>query len=99
MPTKPHQVKPGPDKRRENVVSYYEYGADFFERHFGRRPSRNTLYKYLIRGYPIIRNGPRVRVPIFDALKRPMTTEQAMDRFLTLIRHLEKQEDVASTRA
>lgn len=84
-------VKPGPDRRREQVVGYYEHAARFCERHFGRRPSRTTLYKYLVKGFPITRGGPYVQVPVFTELKRPMTTVEAMGRFLTTVRELERK--------
>lgn len=87
-----HHVTPGPNRRTEREVRYYPYAADFFDKHFGARPSRNTLYKYLLHGYPVVKNGPYVQMPIYRVLgKWPKTTVEAMDRMLTLIRHLETQ--------
>jgi hypothetical protein len=90
MPMKLHKVKPGPNRRKERVVGYYDHLAYVCERYFGRRPSRTTLYKYLVRGYPVARGGPYVRMPVFDSLKRPMTTAEAVARFLSLVRKLER---------
>lgn len=80
-----------PDPKRERAIGYYRHAGDLFERHFGRRPSRTTLYKYLVNGYPVERGGPKVRLPVYYALKRPMTTVEAMARFLTEVRHLERR--------
>ncbi len=86
-------VKPGPDRRSEKVVGYYSYVADLFAKRFGRRPSRTTMFKYLSRGYPVARGGPYIEVPIFLELKRPMTTVQAMQRFMGAVRRLEGVRD------
>jgi hypothetical protein len=94
MKTKLHRVEPGPDRRREHVVGYYEHASKIMERHFGRRPSRMSVYKYLSQGYPVARRGPYVEMPVFMALKRPMTTTEAMDRFVTLVRYLECQHGI-----
>lgn len=88
---KVHHVKPEPNRRTETVVSYYEQMGKLCDRHFGGRPSRNTLLKYLKKGYPVRRGGPYVRVPVFYSVKRPMTTIQAMGRFLTTVRYLERK--------
>lgn len=76
--------------KTEDVVSYYEQAAAFFLLHFNHKPSRTTLYKYLINGYPAEYGGPYVTVPYFRKLKRPYTTKQALNRMLTEIRRQER---------
>jgi len=86
-----HKVTPGPQRHEETVVGYYEYAAKFFKKHFGLKPVRYTFYMYMANGYPVAKHGPRVAVPIFKEAKRPMTTKESMERFLTIVRRLERQ--------
>lgn len=86
-----YKTKPGPNPRTEHVEAWYDYAPAFFAEHFGRSVSRNTLGKYIRDGFPVCRHGPKVEVPVFLVIKRPMTTREAMDRFLTIVRHLEKK--------
>lgn len=84
---------PPPNRRTrsvETVVPYHPYFGSLIEGLYGRRPSRTSLTNYLHEGYPVARGGPRVSVPVFTGLKRPMTTVEAMDRFVTTIRALER---------
>lgn len=89
-------VKPPANRHTEEAVYYYPYVGEFMQKHFGRKPSRTTLGKYLKAGYPIKKGGPYVVMPTFDALHRPMATRQAMERFLTLVRLLERKLKVNS---
>lgn len=86
-----HRVKPGPLRYQETVVHYYPFATRFFQKHFGWKPVRYTLYKYMTYGYPIAKGGPRVVLPIFMAVKRPKTTKESMERFLTVVRRLERE--------
>lgn len=79
------------DFRKESQVRYYAYAPDLFEREFGRRLSRNTLYKYVVRGFPVRKGGPYVKVPIFQSVRRTMTTREAMKRFIQRVRQLERK--------
>jgi len=83
------RVKP-PNLRTETPVYYYEYAASFCDKHFGAAPSRATLGNWAKNGYPVAKGGPYVEVPIRNVLKRPMTTKEAMSRFLTAVREAEK---------
>lgn len=87
-----YKVK-APDLQREQPEPYYEYAMDLFERTFGARPSRTTLYGYLTKGFPIRRGGPRLQMPVRDdpITKRPQTTVEAMDRFISRVRSLSKK--------
>lgn len=87
---KPVRV-PAPKPRSEEVVQYYEHAGDVIEQVFGRRPSRNALYKYLRGGFPVQRGGPYVLMPTYTALKRQLTTRQAMQRWVTVVRTLERE--------
>ena len=82
------------DPKNETAVPYYERAGAFFKLHFGHEPSRNTLYKYMVDGFPVEYGGPYVELPHFKKLKRPYTTIEAMERFLTVVRSIER--DVAS---
>ena len=75
------------------MVPYYAYVTTFLRKHYGHPPSRTTLLKWITngRGYPLERGGPYLALPIFRRLKRPMTTTQAMSRWLTLLRQLERE--------
>ena len=86
-----HSVKPKPNTKKETVVPYYKFAPDFFKKHFGAAPSDTTLKKYVINGFPVRRHGPYVQMPIVYELKRVKTTEEAMGRFLTVVRNLEAQ--------
>lgn len=86
-----HKVIPAANAKKETVVPYYAYASGFFKKHFGRAPSRTTLNKYLDNGYPIQRGGPYVRMPVITQLKHRKTTVQAMGRFLTVVRNLERK--------
>lgn len=99
MSQKLHKIEPGPRPKDEEAVYFYSFAPLFFEKHFGRAPSRTTLGKYLEHGYPIKRGGPRVMVPVYLELKRPMTTKQAMERLLTVIRSLERRHGIRSVAA
>lgn len=83
-----YKVHP-PRRHQESVVFYYQYGMAFFERHFGTPSCRQSLYNYMIDGYPVAKGGPRVAMPVYMSVKRPKTTEEAMERFLTQVRKLE----------
>jgi len=80
-----------PNLKTETRVFYYEYMASFSERHFGAVPSRSTMLNWARDGYPVARGGPYIEVPIQTVLKRPMTTKQAMSRFLTVVRKHERE--------
>jgi hypothetical protein len=83
-----------PDQRTEKVESYYAYVPKLLLAQFGTSPSRTTLLKWIAngKGYPIVRGGPYLALPIFRRLKKPMTTQQAMSRWLTTLAHLEEEE-------
>ncbi len=85
-----HTVAP-PDRRTEDVEPYYAYVTKFLAKHGQGSPSRTTLLKWITngRGYPVLRGGPYLALPIFRQLKRPMTSRQAMGRWLTALRLLE----------
>jgi len=86
-----HRIKPGPRRYQETVVNYYSYAAEFFKKNYDWEPVRYTLYKYMRDGYPIAKGGPWVAMPIYMSAKRPMTTKESMDRFLTVVRRLENR--------
>jgi len=75
------------------VVPYYAYVTVFLRKHYGEPPSRTTLLKWITngRGYPLVRGGPYLALPIFRRLKRPMTTTEAMSRWLTQLRKMERE--------
>lgn len=83
-----YRIDQAADPEAEDVVSYYEYVPVMLQRHMGARPSRTSMHKYLERGFPVQRGGPYVRFPVFRRLKRPMTTVEAMERWLTVVRDL-----------
>lgn len=83
-----YKVK-APKRDQETIVYYYEYAMDFFDKHFDQRPPRQTLYNYMVDGYPVDKRGTRVAMPIYMSMKRPKTSVEAMERFLTQVRHLE----------
>lgn len=91
------EVKP-PDPKAEKLVPYYSYASECFEHEQGRSPSRNSLTKYVYEkpGFPVLKGGPYVKVPIIIQLKRVYTTEQAMKRFFKLIAKIEKEEGVTA---
>jgi len=78
------------NRKTERIVPYYDYFVKMCQKHLGRNPSRTTLWKYLSNGYPVAKGGPYIKIPVFESLKRPTTTREAMSRFLTLVRKLEK---------
>lgn len=98
MPAKVYKVR-GPNPKREKPVPYYEHAGEVCERVFGRRPSRTTLFKYLQRGFPVKRHGPYVQMPVMWELKRPMTTREAMARFISRVQTLEARYGVPSALA
>lgn len=81
-PTEPvcYKVK-APDPRKETVVNFNEHVADVIEELFFTRPSRQALRNYRLRGFPIKRGQIYLEMPVFQALNRPMTTIEAMDRW------------------
>ncbi len=90
-----HRVTPAPDWRAETQVAYYQHAADVIERYMGARPSRNTLCKYLQHGFPVRPGGPYVQMPARKQLNRAVTTVEAMNRWLTVVRHLQRRHNVA----
>ncbi len=82
-----------PNQKTEQVEPYYRYVRGFLVKHYGAAPSRTTLLKWITngRGYPVLRGGPYLALPVFRRLKRPMTTRQAMSRWLTRLRVLERE--------
>lgn len=86
-----YKVRP-PNRRTETPVPYYAYVASLLRRQWGWCPSRTTLSKWLNgEGYPIERGGPYVVLPVYRAGKKPMTTAEAMSRWLTVVRNVAKQ--------
>lgn len=83
-----HELKPGCDPKGETAVPYYQAMGDVCEKHFGRRPCRQSLWRYLEYGFPVRQHGPYVMVPIFHELNRPMTTRETMSRFVTVVKYL-----------
>ena len=88
-----------PALTKERPERYYPFAAELLEREFGRRVSRNTLHKYMTRGFPVRKGGPYVQVPVVKVLGRAMTTREAMQRFMDRVRRLETAEAGAAVRA
>lgn len=84
------RIAPPLNWRKEKVVKYYDHLADVLSREFGCRPSRYTMWKYLMHGYPVQRGGPYVEVPAFKRIdKKVYTTVEATARFMKLVHRLE----------
>lgn len=73
------------------AVPYYAQMGAMCERHLGTRPSRTTMWQWLKWGFPVYRNGPRVRVPTFRVMRRPFTTQQALHLFFQRVGKMERQ--------
>lgn len=82
---------PCPKPHTEHVIEYYPYAGKVFERHFGVKPSRTSLWTYLKQGFPVHRGGPYVKMPVFLRFRSQMTTKEAMDRFVKLVKKLERE--------
>lgn len=90
-----YEVAP-PSPAKETVVPYYSYAAEWFEVAAGRAPSRQSLFKYIHEkpGFPVKKNGPYVKVPIFIQLKGVYTTKEAMARFGAVVAELQERHGV-----
>lgn len=91
-PRNPYTIEPGPDPVKESVVYYYEELPKLYRRTWGVEPSRTTLTNWLAGGYPIRRGGPYVAMPCWTVLRRPLSTRQALSRWITLVRKLEAEQ-------
>jgi len=76
---------PGPDMLREKLIVLHTDGASQLEARLGAKPSRSSLVRWRDEGYPIDRNGPRVRLPTVVKLKRVYTSTPALTRWLQLV--------------
>ena len=83
-----HEIVPKCNPKKEEVVGYYLAMGDACLEHFGKRPSRQSLWRYLEFGFAARPRGPYVLVPHFYELNRPMTTVQALGRMITAIKYL-----------
>lgn len=79
---------PGPDLMRDKLVLLHEDGAQQLQARLGVRPSRSSLARWRNGGYPVDRDGPRVRLPCVVRLKKVYTSTPALARWLTAVQVL-----------
>lgn len=84
---------PGPDMLRDKLIPLHLDGTNQLEARLGARPSRSSLVRWRSEGYPIDRDGPRVRLPCVTKLKKVYTSTAALSRWLHMVQAL--AEDVA----
>lgn len=84
---------PGPDMLRDKLIALHSDGVDQLAVRLGAKPSRSSLVRWRCEGYPIDRDGPRVRLPCVTKLKKVYTSTAALSRWLHMVQAL--AEDVA----
>ena len=94
--TQVHEIDKPINPGRETKVGYYDHLKQFCRLHFGRAPSRQTLHEWKTKGYPLQKGRIYVRVPAYYEVRTPMTTIQAVNRWLTMVRHLQKKHDLVA---
>ena len=77
-----------PDALREKLIPLNTEGADVLAKRLGVTPSRASLLRWRTDGYPIDRDGPRVRLPCVTHLKRVKTSVEALRRWLLAVQAL-----------
>ncbi|MCC7407405.1 MAG: hypothetical protein IT442_04995 [Phycisphaeraceae bacterium] len=91
-----HKIKP--PEIGETLVPYYTGARDAMLRHLGYVPARSSLFVYLEKGFPVVlRRTHRhtVQVPHLKlANKRVVTSLEAMERMMKVVKSLQKQNGV-----
>lgn len=79
---------PGPNPLMDRLIELHDDAAGQMAARFGQRPSRASMSRWRVSGYPVDRNGPRVRLPFIVQLKRVYTSGPALARWFEVIRAL-----------
>lgn len=82
---------PGPDLIRDKLVPLNSEGVTQIAARFGVSPARASLSRWRVDGYPVDRNGPRVRLPFTVRLKKVYTSPQALARWFKVIQAIGEQ--------
>lgn len=82
---------PGPSMLHDKLVPLNTVGAQMIGQRMGKVPVRASLNRWRTDGYPIDRNGPRVRLPYVSQLKRVKTSARALSDWFLVIQELGQQ--------
>jgi hypothetical protein len=78
-------ILPAPDLTREKMIGLNTEGAEVLGARLGQVPSRATLYRWRKEGYPVTNEGPIVRLPAVERMRKPMTSVESLSLFLETI--------------
>lgn len=78
----------GPSMLHDKLISLHSEGANMIARRMGKAPVRASLQRWRTNGYPVDRNGPRVRLPHVVQLKRVKTSAKALSDWFLMIQAL-----------
>lgn len=76
---------PGPDFIRDRLIPLNSEGVSQIAARFGVVPGRASLSRWRVDGYPVDRNGPRVKLPFVIRLKKVYTSSSALVRWFKVI--------------
>lgn len=79
---------PGPSLLSDRLIPLNTEGARQMAERLGATPARASLSRWRTEGYPIDRDGPRVRLPAIIRLKKVYTSTGALARFFSAIQVL-----------
>jgi hypothetical protein len=78
-------ILPTPNLTREKMLSLNSEGAEILGTRLGQVPSRATLYRWRKDGYPITHEGPLVRLPYLERMRKPITSVESLSLFLETV--------------
>ena len=82
---------PAPNLSRDQVFSLNGRGAEILGERLGQRPSRSTLHRWRVYGYPVVKHGPSVVLPCAMIGRRPHSSTKSLSDFLETISALSEQ--------
>lgn len=82
---------PGPDMLKDKLIPLNTQGAEEMAQRFGQMPARASLNRWRTQGFPIDRDGPRVRLPAVTRLKKVYTSTAAMHGWFAFINQLTEE--------
>jgi hypothetical protein len=83
---------PPPDAMRERLIPLNTLGVEQLAARFGSTPARASISRWRSEGYPVDRDGPRVRLPYLVTIKKVHTSTRALHDFMVMVQAL--QEDI-----
>ena len=82
---------PTPNIASDKMIPLNTEGRRQLGVRLGDPPGRASLSRWRKHGYPVDRDGPRVKLPYVVKVKRVYTTTKALYQFLQLVQWLQEQ--------